>query len=483
MTVRTRILLIFLATLASGFFALERWLSLELRPRYYQSFEEPLVDMANILAEIAGQEFDDPPLDFDRLQSALERVYQRRLNADIYGLNKDNVDIRIYITDRYGIVIFDSYNQAVGQDFSNWLDINRTLQGKYGARSSPLAEMPHPQDDREARSIAYVAAPIYRHGDLVGVLSVGKPKVNVTQFILTARQDLIWAVLGVTVLAVVTVTMLYLWVSRPLYQVARFAERIARGDSIAAPDLGRNEIGSVAQAIAAMRQALDGKHYIERYTQTLAHELKSPLTSIKASAELLLEDMPSAQRRRFIANIQSENERALNLIQRLLELAAVENRQGLIEKKTVVLKDLIDEIAASLQSTLLQKNVSLDIAKPITPHVLGERFLIRQALFNAIENAVDFSPAGSRVAINAFSGTDHVVVTIRDQGPGIPDYAKDKIFERFYSLPRPDSHTRSSGLGLSFVKEVMELHQGSVTLSSDDNGTEAVLKFPRTLPL
>jgi two-component system sensor histidine kinase CreC len=480
MTVRTRILLIFLMTLAGGFFALERWLSLELRPRYYQSFEEPLVDMANILAEIASQEFDDPPLDFDRLKTAFEHVYRRRLNADIYGLNKDNVDIRVYITDRYGTVLFDSYNRAVGQDFSNWLDVNRTLQGKYGARSSPMAETPHRQDEREARSIAYIAAPIYRDDDLIGVLSVGKPKVNVTQFILTARQDLIWAVLGVTVLAVVTVTMLYLWVSRPLHQVAQFAERIGRGETIAAPDLGRNEIGGVAQAIAAMRQALDGKHYIERYTQTLAHELKSPLTSIKASAELLLEDMPAAQRQRFIANIQSENKRALNLIQRLLELAAIENRQGRIDKKPVRLENLIDEIAASLRSTLLQKNVSLDVP-PITVGVLGERFLIKQALFNVVENAVDFSPVGGRVTIKAFSETDHAVVIIRDQGPGIPDYAKERIFERFYTLPRPDSHSRSSGLGLSFVKEVMELHQGSVTLNSDGSGTEALLKFPFVL--
>lgn len=69
MTVRFRILLMFLLTLAGGFFALERWLSLELRPRYYQSFEEPLVDMTNVLAEIAGPEFDHPRPDFGRLQA------------------------------------------------------------------------------------------------------------------------------------------------------------------------------------------------------------------------------------------------------------------------------------------------------------------------------------------------------------------------------------------------------------------------------
>ncbi len=478
MTIRSRILLVFLLTLASGFFALERWLSLELRPRYYQSFEEPLVDMANILAEIAGQAFEQPQPDFTHLQAAFERIYSRDPKADIYGLHKNDIDIRVYITDRNGTVLFDSQQRAVGENFSNWRDVHLTLQGQYGVRSSPLSEIPLRRDDREARSIAYVAAPIYSNGDLVGVLSVGKPKVNVSQFILTARRDLLWAIAGVALLALATVTLLYWWVSRPLYQVAQFAQRIARGETLPTPDLGNNEIGSVANAISAMRQALDGKHYIEHYTQTLAHELKSPLTSIKASAELLLEDMPAPQRQRFIHNIQAENERALHLIQRLLELAALENRQGVVDKQPLALDELIREIAVSLHGALQQKQLSLVMPHGEAVTLSGERFLVRQALFNILDNAIAFSPIGGQITLSVFSEPTKIAIIVHDQGPGIPDYAKHRLFERFYSLPRPGNPTRGSGLGLSFVKEVMELHQGTVTLNSDTGGTEAVLLFP-----
>jgi two-component system sensor histidine kinase CreC len=479
MTVRSRILLIFLITLAGGFFALERWLSLELRPRYYQSFEEPLVDMANILAEIAGPAFSHPPVDFGALQAAFERVYQRRLNADIYNLRKDNIDIRVYVTDRSGLVLFDSYGRDAGKDFSNWRDVNLSLRGKYGARSSPLGEALRKAEEREASSMAYIAAPIYSQGEIIGVLSVGKPKVNVTQFILTARADLIWAVCGVALLVIITATMLYLWVSRPLYQVADFAARIAHGETIAAPDLGKNEIGAVAQAITAMRQALDGKDYIEQYTQTLAHELKSPLTSIKASAELLLEDLPEAQRQRFIANIQAENERALKLIQRLLELAAVENRQGVIAGQALAMGALLGEVIAALQATLAQRRLAIVLATPINFTIWGESFLIRQALFNLLDNAIAFSPDGGQITISGEAGPEWNRLHIRDQGAGIPDYAKPRIFERFYSLPRPGNGAKSSGLGLNFVKQAMELHQGRVELVSDSGGTEAVLWFRR----
>jgi two-component system sensor histidine kinase CreC len=478
MTLRTRILLIFLVTLGSGSFVLERWLSLELRPRYYQSFEEPLVDMANILAEIAGHEFNQAEPRFDRLQVALNNVYARQINADIYGLKKNNVDIRVYITDRTGKVLFDSYHLDAGKDFAGWRDVSMTLEGKYGARSSPQDKRIREIEQRESNSIAYIAAPIYRGNDIVGVLSVGKSKVNVSHFILAARKDLLWAVLGITVLVIAIATMLYLWVSRPLYQAAQFAERIASGEPVGVPHLGRNEIGTVVNAIDAMRKALDGKNYIEKYTQTLAHELKSPLTSIKASAELLLEEMSAFQRQRFIQNIQAENDRALNLIQRLLELAALENRQGLIDVQTVQLAELLDEIASSLQSTLEQRAVRLLIDNPIIFSVQGERFLIRQALFNVIENAIDFSPAEGQITINSYAETGWIAVSIRDQGIGIPDYAKERIFERFYSLPRPGNRGRSSGLGLNFVKEVMELHHGFVELVTHDNGTEIRLKFP-----
>ncbi|PPD05123.1 MAG: two-component system sensor histidine kinase CreC [Methylobacter sp.] len=478
MTIRSRILLVFLLATVSGFFALERWLSLELRPRYYQSFEEPLVDMANILAELAGPAFTPPVPDFHALEPAFERVYRRDPKALIYGLRKDAIDVRVYITDLNGIVLFDSYHEAEGRDFSRWRDVHLTLQGKYGVRSSPLTGNFQRRDDREARSIAYVSAPVYRNGELAGVLSVGKPKVTVTQFILNARQDLVWAVAGVALLALLTGSLLYLWISRPLYQVARFAQGIAQGETLATPDLGDNEIGGVARAIAAMRQALDGKQYIEHYTQTLAHELKSPLTSIKASAELLLEAMPEAQRQRFINNIACENARALNLIQRLLELAAVENRQGVIDSKPVSLAEVIDEIGVSLQPALMQNKLTLNVEGDTEAVITGERFLIKQALFNIAENAIAFSPAGGLISlvVTALPGT--VQISVCDQGPGIPAYAKDRIFERFYSLPRPNSPNRSSGLGLSFVKEVMELHQGSVKLISKAEGTEAVLEFP-----
>jgi len=100
-----------------------------------------------------------------------------------------------------------------------------------------------------------------------------------------------------------------------------------------------------------------------------------------------------------------------------------------------------------------------------------------------VQNAVEFTPGGGTISIEIKPHWNRLFLVIRDSGPGIPDYALDKVFDKFYSLQRPDTGKKSSGLGLSLVKEVAELHNGSIILknsSSSETGAVAILKLPMT---
>jgi two-component system sensor histidine kinase CreC len=111
--------------------------------------------------------------------------------------------------------------------------------------------------------------------------------------------------------------------------------------------------------------------------------------------------------------------------------------------------------------------------------VRGDPFLLRQALVNLLDNAADFAPPGSAVDLRIERSGSRWQVTVSDRGPGLPDYALPRAFERFYSLPRPDGGSRSSGLGLSFVRQVAELHGGEATLANrDGGGAVATLSLP-----
>ena len=125
----------------------------------------------------------------------------------------------------------------------------------------------------------------------------------------------------------------------------------------------------------------------------------------------------------------------------------------------------------------------VEVHAPQDAMVEGDPFLLRRALSNLLDNAIDFSPQGSVVSMQLQVKRRSVEITVSDHGPGIPDYAQDKVFEKFYSLARPHSQKKSTGLGLAFVKEIASLHHGRIELDNrpggEGAGAVARLMLPR----
>ena len=477
MKIRTRIFIVFVLIISAGIFSFTRWLSIDLKSRYNEAVEEPLVDTANILAELIGSQILNGELKQQALKSLFDKSYRRRLSAKIFELEKVDVDMQIYITDDKGIVVFDSLdNKKIGADYSQWNDVARTLKGEYGARSSPIPDSVKKGD--EADVIAFVAAPILVDDDIVGVISVGKPKYNVRRFLSQARNNQIIVAVIVGLSTLILGFLVYRWVSRPLDKLASFANQVSQGERVDAPDLGDNEIGDVSKAVQSMREALEGKEYSERYVESLTHELKSPLSAIRGASELLQEELPTDQRNRFLQNIANETKRLEDIVERLLQLASLEKRAALESVESIKLRKLIDSIVEGFQVDVLKKDLAIKTDLNDEAEIQGEAFLIRQAIANLLQNAIDFSPTNGEIKISAQTIDQNLELTISDQGPGIPDYASERVFERFYSLPRPETGQKSTGLGLNFVKEVAALHHGFVELKRGQEVTRVILRLP-----
>jgi two-component system, OmpR family, sensor histidine kinase CreC len=472
-SLRARIFLVFAGVVAASFVALVYWIRDDLRPRYLESLEEPLVDSAHILAELLADDVRSTS-GRQQLHAAFERAYARRFLARIYALERDRVDMRVYVTDERGIVIFDSdRGRDEGRDYSRWNDVMRALKGEYGARST--------RDDPldPVNAVVYVAAPILVEGRTLGVVSVGKPKRNVDQFVRAARQKILIGGFAAAGFAILLGLVLTLWVTRPLEKLREYAQAVRAGQRVSLPELGHSEIGLTGRAMEEMRVALEGKNTIERYVQVLTHELKSPLAAIRGAAELLEEEVPPAERRRFLSNIRGEVRRMQDLVERLLAQASVEKRQSLDQVETIDLAALTRSVIDSLQPSLRSQNVTAEFRADADCSVQGEPFLLRQAISNLLQNALDFSPAHAGIEISVRKGHDAVELQLRDHGPGIPDYALARVFERFYSLPKPSGRGKGTGLGLSFVREVAELHRGSVVIHNHPaGGAEVRLRLP-----
>ena len=476
MKIGLRILLGYFLIVALAALLLGRVFLQEVKPGVRQAMEDTLVDTANLLAEQAKDDFLTGRIADGRFAEHVRALTDRDLGAEIWGFTKRKVSTRIYVTDARGIVVFDSSGDDVGQDYSRWNDVYLTLRGRYGARSSRS----DPND--EASSVMHVAAPIIaRDGDasrIVGVLTVAKANQTIAPFIARSQSVILrwgFVLLGA---ALVIGLLAAWWLSRQLGALRRYADAVTAGERVAPPD-SAGEFGDLGRALETMRDKLEGKQYVEQYVHALTHELKSPLAAIRGSAELLqtadgdAAPMPAVDRARFVATIRAQSERMSEMIDKLLALAAVEHRQRIEQPQPVDLRVVANEAAERIAPKFAQYSLHLNIVEDDAARglrILGDPFLLRQSLLNLLDNAADFAPSGSEVELRLRRDAANLVVDVLDRGPGVPDYALERTFERFYSLPRPDGRSRSSGLGLCFVAQAMELHNGRVALANREGG-------------
>jgi len=466
-------LVYFLFVGLAGWFVLSTVMD-EIRPGVRQSTEETLVDTANLLAEILRDEVKAGRLQQSRLPALLQAYGQRQPQAQIWGVEKTQVNHRIYVTDANGIVLLDSSGAAVGQDYSRWNDVLRTLRGEYGARSTK--EDPNDPDS----SVMYVAAPIMDGTQIIGVVSVAKPNRTLQPYIERSEQRLAWLGGGLIVLGLLIGALLSWWLSGALRKLTRYAQAVSAGQRAELPSVRGGELAQLAEAIERMRTELEGKAYVERYVHTLTHELKSPLAAIRGAAELLDSEMPAPQRQRFVANIEQESARMQQLIERLLHLAQVEQRQGLEEQVVVPLQALVTSLLQAQMARIEAAAVQVENRIEASLALRGERFLLRQALANLLDNALDFTPPQGQLRFTAERVGEQLELHLFNQGEPIPDYALARLSERFYSLPRPGSGRKSTGLGLNFVEEVVQLHGGELHIGNVTGGVEVRLRLPAT---
>lgn len=457
----------FLIVAVAGYFVLSIFVQ-EVKPGVRRATEGTLVDTANLLAQIARLDMKHGDAAYGQLAQAFAQLNQRPIGANIAGIRKDRNEYRVYLTDSRGKVIFDSGGQALGQDYSRWNDVYLTLRGQYGARSTRMIS------DDENSSIMYVAAPVMEQGQIIGVLSVGKPNSSMTPVIRRSERRILLA--GAVLLGIALAIGLGFvwWINRSINRLVRYADGVAQGEAVPLPQMGSAELTQLAQALESMRLKLEGKAYIEQYVHTLTHELKSPLAAIRGAAELLQELPPPATAKRFLTNIEQQSARIQQLVDKLLIQARLESRPGL-ELASVALEPLLRQAIAGKEAQAVQRGITIQTGELAEVTLTGDAFLLSQALSNLLDNALDFTPAGGTINIQGARLEQCYQITVSDTGSGIPDYALDKVFERFYSLARADK-AKSSGLGLNFVQEVARLHRGTIRLHNlQPHGVAAIL--------
>lgn len=460
----------FFFVLIAGFLLLFQVLEDEIRPRYLEALEESLNDTVHIVAAAAEDGATDKP-NIEAVRRLFDTARTRRFNARIYQLTKEKINVNVYITDARGIVLYDSAGIREGQDYSDWNDVRKTLRGEYGARATRQNK-----DDPKTGSL-YIAAPIRSNGRIIGSVTIVKPNDSIQPFVRIAQRKLSQAAGFTGLLVLLLGAGVFFWITMPIRRLTEYVRNTAERKRPPFPEFGRNEIGDLARAFEQLRQELDGKAYVEHYVRTLTHEIKSPIASVRAAAEILEENPPEADRKKFLRNIQNETARMENLTRKLLELSSIEGRPALARKDEISAAGLFSEAAGRTRQLLEKSGLALVINCPRELTLTGDRGLLESALVNLIENAADFAARNTTILMAGELREDSILLSVKNQGQKIPEYALSRVFERFYSIAREDGR-KSTGLGLCFVREAAELHGGTASIRNTEDGVQAEIALP-----
>jgi len=208
------------------------------------------------------------------------------------------------------------------------------------------------------------------------------------------------------------------------------------------------------------------------FVANVSHELKTPLTSIKGFAETLIESPPAKpeQTATFLKTILKNANHMTKMVNSLLVLARTQHKGEMTDLAPVDAHEVIRQSLRDLSHTAQAKNITLEDLLPEGPlSVLGDRDGLMEVFRNLLDNAIKYSPAGSSVSVTARPHEGKMALCVRDQGPGIPEKAKDRIFERFYRIEHPSepaAKNGSAGLGLAICRRIIKSHGGDIWVES-----------------
>lgn len=280
---------------------------------------------------------------------------------------------------------------------------------------------------------------------------------------------------------------IYFAIGRSLRPLQRTADAIAQRDPQHLTRVSTryvpNEIMPILDALnrlfGRVEQTLENER---RFTADAAHELRTPLAALKVQAQVAQRSHDETERQHALAQLLSGTERASRVVAQLLTLARLDPDTPSSSPKPLALCPLLEEGLATIESKAAEKQIDLQLNCNDKGWVTAEAQAISILLRNLLDNAIRYSPPATRVTVTVQTQSDTLLLTVDDDGPGIPETERDRVFQRFYRLAGQE--LEGSGLGLSIVQRIAKSHHADIELgTSPSGGLRVQLRFPRYIPV
>lgn len=313
---------------------------------------------------------------------------------------------------------------------------------------------------------------------------------EITRTVRAERFNLALVLAGAILTSVLLSLFLARTIVRPLQRLAKAAVRVrlGRARQVTIPRLPdrRDEIGTLARAVSDMSQAL--RHRIDAtdaFAADVSHELKNPIASLRSALDAL-ETVERADHRAQLFAIAQEDVRRLDrLVTDIAEASRIDAQLSRARFEPVDMGQMIEAMILAREQRGIERGIRLAFARPRrdVAVVMGEPQRLSLVIENLIDNAISFSPPGALVQVTATVADEEVLVSVEDDGPGVPPSERETVFRRFHSVrPEGEDFGQHSGLGLAIARSIVEGHQGRISID-DRADARTGARFDVHLPL
>lgn len=331
-----------------------------------------------------------------------------------------------------------------------------------------------------------VAVPLISNGETVGAVYLVQSLYDTDMTISNIRNNLIIFAVIISVLVAMLSLCLSLMTTAPIDNFISVSKEFSKGNfNVKAKEKGPLELVEMAKALNYMSAELDEyEQNRKKFVSDVSHELKTPLATIKLICDsIVTTDNPNPEMiQDFLGDLSDEVDRLTRIVERLLTLTKMDSNQENLSATPVDFVVMLNAIIRKLTPNAEAKNIVLysDYSVEALSPMLLDYDKIWEAIYNIVDNAIKYTPEGGYVKLGLELSGKTVSVKIEDNGPGIPNEDKDRIFERFYRLD--DSRARDTGgtgLGLAIAREAVVLHNGEIRVEDGkDGGSVFVINVP-----
>ncbi len=332
--------------------------------------------------------------------------------------------------------------------------------------------------------VSYCAARIVDADDVIGVLVLISPVSEMMEGLHGLQGQMLIILLLVAAAAVVCSLVFSRVITKPIIALTRVIQKMAKGNFSARVKVtGSGEMRRLAETFNTMSEKLETLDYSRnQFVSNASHELKTPLATMKIMLESLIyqPDMDKALRTEFLQDINKEIDRLSAIVSNLLTLVQMDSNSVRLTRENVSLAALVKENAHRLTTLAQQRQqtITLSLADPCDTY--ADRSKLMQVIYNLMENAVKYTQVGGQIRVTLRRSGHDAVLTVQDNGPGIPRDSLPHIFDRFYRADKARSReTGGTGLGLAIVHQLVLLHGGSIRVESEEGkGSSFIVELP-----